>query len=158
MNVSPMITVLAAIVLAASDPIFAAQAEFGTAAEAKAMLDNAVAAIKADKAKALDTFNKGEGTFRDRDLYPFCYNAGDGKFVAVGTNVKQLLGTDVRDLKDASGKAYGVDLYAAAQKREGEISEISYMFPRPGADKTPVSKVTFVTEVGDIACGVGYYK
>ena len=33
----------------------------GTADEAQAMLMNAVAAVKADKAKALDMFNKGEG-------------------------------------------------------------------------------------------------
>ena len=33
----------------------------GTAAEAKAMLEKAVAAVKANKVKALDMFNKGEG-------------------------------------------------------------------------------------------------
>ena len=32
------------------------------------MLDRAVAAVKEDKAKALDMFNKGEGGFKDRDL------------------------------------------------------------------------------------------
>jgi hypothetical protein len=32
------------------------------------------------------------------------------------------------------------------------------MFPRPGADKTPVPKVFFVTKVGDLGCDVGYYK
>jgi hypothetical protein len=32
------------------------------------------------------------------------------------------------------------------------------MFPRPSADKTPVQKVSFVTKVGDLGCGVGYYK
>jgi hypothetical protein len=32
------------------------------------------------------------------------------------------------------------------------------MFPRPGADDGPVPKVTFVTKVGDVGCGVGYYK
>jgi len=36
------------------------------------MLDKAVAAVKADKAKALQQFGKGEGGFQDRDLYPFC--------------------------------------------------------------------------------------
>jgi hypothetical protein len=35
----------------------------GTAAEAKAMLEKAVAAVKADKAKTLDLINKGEGGF-----------------------------------------------------------------------------------------------
>jgi len=33
------------------------------------MLERAVAAVKEDEAKALDMFNKGEGGFRDRDLY-----------------------------------------------------------------------------------------
>ena len=33
------------------------------------------------------------------------------------------------------------------------------MFPRPGADKTPVQKVSLVTRVSDdLGCGVGYYK
>ena len=41
-------------------------AAFGTATEAKAMLEKAVAAVKADKAKAIAMFNKGEGGFKDR--------------------------------------------------------------------------------------------
>ena len=53
-------------------------AQFGTAEEAKAMLERAVAAVKEDKAKALDMFNKGEGGFKDRDLYVWCANASDG--------------------------------------------------------------------------------
>jgi hypothetical protein len=44
------------------------------------------------------------------------------------------------------------------KKPEGQMTEVSYMFPKPGADKTPVPKVTFVTRVGDLGCGVGYYK
>ena len=47
-------------------------AQFGTAEEAKAMLEKAVTAVKEDKAKAVDMFNKGEGGFKDRDLYVFC--------------------------------------------------------------------------------------
>jgi hypothetical protein len=36
-------------------------AQYGTAEEAKAMLNKAVAAVQEDKAKALDMFNKGGG-------------------------------------------------------------------------------------------------
>src|SRR6476659_6356264 len=57
-------------------------ADFGTAEEAKAMLERAVAAVKEDKAKALDMFNKGEGGSKDRDLYVFCANASDGIITA----------------------------------------------------------------------------
>jgi signal transduction histidine kinase len=136
-----------------------AQQSSGTADEAKAMLMKAVDAVKADKAKALDMFNAGEGGFRDRDLYVFCENADDGKAVANGSNNgKQVLGRDVRTLKDATGKPFGAELYAASQKPEGELTEVGYMWPKPGPDKTPVPKVSLVTRVGDLGCGVGYYK
>jgi len=152
------VSVAVAMLLLAVTATFAQQTS-GSADEAKAMLMKAVAAVKADEAKALDMFNKGEGGFLDRDLYVFCSIASDGKIVAVGNpNAKQLLGTDNRTLKDATGRVYGQDIFAASQKPEGEITEVSYMFPRPGADKTPVPKVSFVTRVADLGCGVGYYK
>src|SRR5271156_900080 len=152
-----MIAAASAAVLTFSLTAFAQQG--GSADEAKAMLMKAVAAVKADKAKALDMFNKGEGGFLDRDLYVFCSNVSDGKTVAIGNpNAKQLIGVDARTLKDSTGKPFGAELYAAYQKPEGEITEVSYMWPRPGADKTPVQKVSLATRVGDLGCGVGYYK
>jgi signal transduction histidine kinase len=131
----------------------------GTATEAKAMLEKAAVAVKADKAKTLDTINKGEGGFLDRDLYVFCFNAGDGKIVATGSTspaAKKAVGQNMRTLKDATGKVFGQDLYDAA--KEGQITEVSYMFPKPGTDTTPVAKISLVTKVGDLGCGVGYYK
>ena len=130
--------------------LVAAQAQYGTAAEAKAMLEKAAAAVKADKAKALGQFAKGEGGFKDRDLYPFCGGA-DGNFTAHPT----LTGKSLKDLKDKAGKALGAEMYKVAQ--EGKVSEVSYMWPRPGGTD-PVQKVSFVTKVGDQVCAVGYYK
>ena len=70
----------------------------GTAAEAKAMLDNAVVALKANEATALAAFNDKSNTkFRDRDLYVFCYDMTDGKFTAHANPA--MMGTDVRALK-----------------------------------------------------------
>jgi hypothetical protein len=146
---------IGAAVFAALSASAFSQAKFGTADEAKAMLAKAVAAVKADKAKALDMFNKGEGGFKDRDLYPFCGNVSDGKTVA--TQSKTPLGTDARTLKDKTGKAFGQEIFDAGQKPEGTITEVSYMFPRPG-ETEPAQKVSFVTRIGDIYCGVGYYK
>ena len=155
-----MIAAASAAVLALSSTAFAQQrGQFGTADEAKAMLVKAVAAVKADKAKALDMFAKGEGGFLDRDLYPFCFNISDGKlFPFANPNGKQLFGQDVRTIRDPAGEAFGPEQFAAAQKPEGQFTEVSYMFPRPGANTTPVSKVSFVTRAGDLGCGVGYYK
>jgi len=137
-------------VVAVAGVATAVAAEFGTAAEAKAMLERAVAAVKADKAKALAMFAKGEGGFKDRDLYPFC-GGPDGNFTAHPS----LTGKSLKDLKDKAGKPLGQDIYKVAQA--GKISEVSYMWPRPGSTE-PVQKVTFVTKVGDQVCAVGYYK
>ena len=62
-------------------------------------------------------------------------------------------------LKDSTGKDFGAELIAGMQKPEGEITQVSYLFVRPGADKTPVQKVSLVTRASDdLGCGVGYYK
>jgi len=148
-KLSVVITV-ALFVVAVAGVATAIAADFGTAAEAKAMLEKAVKAVKADKAKALAMFAKGEGGFKDRDLYPFC-GGPDGNFTAHPS----LVGKSLKDLKDKAGKGLGAEMYKVAQ--EGKISEVSYMWPRAGGTD-PVQKVSFVTKVGDQVCAVGYYK
>jgi hypothetical protein len=152
-----MIAAASAAVLALSSTAFAQQ-QYGSRDEARAMLLKAVAAVKTDKTKALEMFNNGTGGFLDRDLYPFCFNMSDGKTLAIGNpNAKQLIGQDLRTFKDPTGKEFGLEQYAAAQKPEGEMTEVIYMFSRPG-DPKPVPKVSFITRAGDLGCGVGYYK
>jgi hypothetical protein len=132
-------------------------AQQGTEADAKSMLQKTVAALKSDKTKALDEINKGEGAFLQGDIYPFCFNLSDGLIVAVGSPAgRPNLGKDERTIKDATGDAFGQRLYEAA--KEGQINEVSYKFPKPGQDRTPVPKVSFVTVVAGLGCGVGYYK
>jgi hypothetical protein len=149
-----VIGALGAMVLMFSATAFAQ----GTAADAQAMLAKAIAAVKADETNALDMFNKGKGGFLQGDIYPFCFNAGNGVILA-DINAKRYLGTDVRTLRDPTGNAYGLKLYAAAQKPEGQITVVSYRFQKAGGNNTiPVPKQSFVTRVGDLGCGVGYYE
>jgi cytochrome c len=126
----------------------------GTAAEAKAMLDKAVAALKANEADALAKFPKPDGGFRDRDLYVYCFDAGSGKFTAHINPA--LMGTDVRALKDAKdGSPLGQKIFDSV--KEGSVATVAYNFPKPGTTD-PVPKEAFVTKVGNEGCGVGYYK
>jgi cytochrome c len=130
-----------------------AQAKFGTAAEAKALLEKAIAELKANEAAALAKFNKADAGFRDRDLYVFCYDMKTGNFTA---HVNQaLLGTDVKALKEKDGSPLGEKVFNAA--KPGTISTVSYNFPKPGTTE-PVPKESYVTQVGNQGCGVGYYK
>ena len=133
--------------------VFSANAlasDYGTEEEARAMLDQAVAALKEDKDKALEMFTKGEEGFKDRDLYPYC-GGPDGMFTAHPS----LVGESLKDLEDKTGKPFGQEIYEVAE--EGEVKEVTYMWPRPN-ETEPVEKVALVTKVDDQVCAVGYYR
>ena len=127
-------------------------ADFGTAEEAKAMLERAVAAVKENKAKALDMFNNGEGGFKDRDLYVWCANASDGIITATPYWNR---GKQLRDIEGKRGAPFGETVMQNAT--EGTIKETTYWWPRHGTDK-PLEKTALYTKVGDQICSVGYYK
>jgi Single Cache domain 2 len=125
------------------------QQQYGNAVEARAMLERVIAGIKADPAGTIALINKSDPKFSDRDLYPTCAGP-DGKMVANPNPAR--LGIVQKDSKDASGKPYGEEL---AKAQEG-VFEVSYLSPRPGADKTPIQKIAFVTKVSGYVCLVGY--
>jgi hypothetical protein len=60
----------------------ASAAEFGTAEEAKAMLNRAIAKVKANEPSAIKSFNNNDQPFRDRDLFVFSFDGQNGKFTA----------------------------------------------------------------------------
>lgn len=127
-----------------------AASQFGTSAEARAMLDKAVAEMKKDPAAAIDKFNNGDAAFRDRDLYVFCATP-DGNTTAHPS----MRGRNLKALKDKQGKAFGEEMFRVAE--EGRVKEVAYMWPRPGSD-SPVEKRSYVTKVAGQVCGVGFYK
>jgi hypothetical protein len=141
----------AAILFLLTSSSVSAQAKFGKKAEAKAMLEKAVAALKQNKQKALEMFNKGEGGFKDRDLYVFCANASDG----VLTAHPYLKGEQLQDIVGKKGFPLGKEIMRTA--KEEKIDEVTYWWPRPGSDQ-PLEKHTFYTKVVGQNCGVGYYK
>jgi signal transduction histidine kinase len=131
-----------------------AAGDTGTAEEAKAMLERAVAAIEADENAALTAFTEGSDGFKDRDLYVFCGDATDGIMTAHGAKAA-LVGKSLRDIKDKAGKPIGEEAYSVA--KEGEYNVIEYQWPRPGETEA-VPKASYVTKTGNQICGVGYYK
>jgi hypothetical protein len=128
-----------------------AETQFATAAEAKALLERAVAALKEDKAKAFQMFATSEGGYKKKDLYVWCANASDG-VVTVHPTGK---GRQLRDIKGKHGVPFGAEIMQNAA--EGAIKETTYWWPRPGSDQ-PLKKTTYYTKVGEQICGVGYYE
>ena len=78
----------------------------GTAAEAKAMLTRAVAAMKADKRKALADFTAGRRGFKDRDLYVFCASLSS-RVVAAHGGSSRIVGRKINRWVSKQGRRLG---------------------------------------------------
>jgi hypothetical protein len=128
--------------------------QFGTAEEARAMLDRAAAALKSDEAKALRDFNDTNNKlFHARDLYISCFNTSDGKFTAFPG--PGMVGIDVRTFK-LGDDPIGQRAFDAIQGTlEGTVSSMEYSFPKAGK---PAVKQSLETRVGNQGCGVSFYK
>jgi hypothetical protein len=128
----------------------------GTAEQARAMLDRAVVALKADRGKALAAFNDAHNKdFRDRDLFVYCFDTADGKFTAY--EMSALIGADIRQFK-LYNEPMGQRSYDVVHDApEGSVVSIDYKMPKPG-ENTPSAKQALETRVGDQACGVSYFK
>lgn len=130
--------------------------QFGTAKEAKAMLDRAASALKSNEALALRMFNDPDNKeFHDHDLYVVCYDMSDGKITAYESPA--LIGVDIRTLA-LKDDPIGQRVYDAVQSSaQGGITTMEYNFPKPGTTE-PVRKQFIETRLGNQVCGVAYYK
>jgi hypothetical protein len=131
--------------------------QLASAADGKAMLDRAIAALKANEGAALKAFNDEKNKdFRDRDLYVYCFSLPDGNFTAYQSPV--LIGTNIKELKIPPNDPVGQRAYdAVAKAAEGEIVTFVYDFPKPGT-KASAPKESLEVRVGKQACGVSYFK
>jgi len=126
--------------------------EKSTPEEAKALLDKAVAEVQKDgSAKAVAKFNDPKGGFQQDDLYVFCMDSSNKISAHPDAAMR---GVDTATLKDSNGKAFGVEMVAAAKKGSGTVE---YMWKNPESGKVE-AKVSFMKKAGDQFCGVGAYK
>ena len=106
-----VVTIALPVVALLLTSTFAGAQQSGTAAEAKAMLERAVAALKSNEATALSEMSdKNNKQFHDRDLYVFCVTMADGKLTTTAN--PKLIGTDARTLK-AGDDPFGQRIYDA---------------------------------------------
>jgi hypothetical protein len=136
---------------AAAPAFAAAPANTPTPAEAKSMLDKAVAYYKAHGRKdALDAFNKRKAPFSDRTLYVFCI--GPDKKLAADGEYREYIGQSADLIKDSSGKMLGQAMLDAA----AGPGELHYSWFNP-ATRLIEPKMAYLTKVESDVCGVGTY-
>ena len=127
----------------------------GTADEAKAMVEKALAYIQANgKDKAIEAFNDPKGEFVKGDLYIFM-NDMSGVTQAHGGNIK-LVGKNLQDLKDADGKPFFQEFAVKARSGGGWVD---YKWANPETKKVQ-DKSTLIMKVEGADCyvGCGIYK
>ena len=130
----------------------AAAEERGTPADARALLERAVALVeKEGVGVALAAFNDAEGRFVDRDLYVFCMGP---EFKITAHLDPGLRGVDVATLKDPDGKEIGREMIMIAKRGGGSIE---YRWVNP-VSKAVETKISFLHPAGTQYCGVGAYK
>jgi len=128
--------------------------QFGSAEEARAMLDRAVTALKSDEVRALRAFSDPNNKqFHDRDLYVSCFNTSDGKFTAFPG--PGMIGIDVRTFKFGDDPIGQRAFDAIQSAPEGAVATMDYNFPKSGK---PALKQSLETRIGNKGCGVAYYK
>jgi cytochrome c len=134
-------------------------AEFGTKAEAIAMVKRVQEQFKKDGPEA--TFkavsDKSIKEYHDRDLYPFIYfRDGDKKGLCVAHGARPaLIGKQLIDLKDQDGK-YLIRELADISNGPGS-GWVDYKWPNPINNKIE-DKTSYVEKMGDYFVGVGVYR
>ena len=142
------------VVMSALPPMNLCAGERGTPAEAKVLLEKAVAHYKAvGRKQALADFTGRKAPFVDRDLYVFCI--GSDRVTVANGGFPSLVGTSVDALRDADGRHLGKTLWETGSgKGQGSVE---YRWINPLSHKTE-PKVSFVQKVGVDVCGVGAYN
>jgi signal transduction histidine kinase len=127
----------------------------GTAAEATAMVDKAIAHIKkVGREKAFADFNNKSGAFTDRDLYVVVYDI-KGKVLSHGANEK-MIGKDVIDLRDNDGKYFVKERVEMMAKPDAKGWQ-DYKFMNP-VTRAIEPKSMYLRRVEDMIVGCGIYK
>jgi cytochrome c len=121
--------------------------------EARALLDQAAKLVEQKSTAAFTAFNNPKGEFVKNDLYVFVIDK-DGIMRAHGGAPDGLVGMQVMDLRDASGKALIREMVDLANaKGEGQVQ---YVWLNRVSNRVE-DKTAFVRKVGDYVVAVGYY-
>jgi signal transduction histidine kinase len=129
-------------------------AEFGTAAEAEAMVSKAVEHVrKVGKDQAYADFTAKKPPFFDRDLYVTVLSLG-GINLAHGTNPK-MVGMDLNEFRDSDGKLFYKERLELVKTKSKFWQD--YKFTDP-ATKKILPKAMYCEKEGDAIICTGIYK
>src|SRR5262249_19807499 len=117
------------------------------------LLDKAVTYFDGNgAARAFCAFNDTKGAFHEGPLYVFVINM-DGVYFAHSA-APTLIGTSLRDTRDATGQPIGNLVMEAVAAQQTE--PVEYMWLNYSTNKVE-KKRTYLKKTGNFVIGVGYY-
>lgn len=116
------------------------------------LLDRAEAHYRELGERALAGFSQS-GEFVDNDLYVYVLDF-DGQFLASGGASATLIGRNVRDMTDASGKAFFREMIEGAATRGSGRVDYRWFNPATGRSEP---KIASYRAVDNLILAVGYY-
>ncbi|HET9794981.1 MAG TPA: cache domain-containing protein [Thermoanaerobaculia bacterium] len=143
--------VVVGLVAGAAAAAHGASVRYGTEAEARALLDKAVALYRKEGAAAIEAIGKPAGPFVQRDLYVVVI--GPDKKIAADAAEPELVGSEIATLRDPLGKPWALLLQKQATE-DGVVVDYEAKNPQTGKveDKSAVG-----VRVGDWVFSCGYY-
>jgi cytochrome c len=151
-------TMLKKVIIAVILCLFVAVSVFaqqrGTPAEAKKMVEEAIAYIKANgQQKAFAEISNPNGRFVDRDLYLTVFDM-NGTCLAHGA-IPEVIGKNRLDNKDPDGKFFIKERIEAAKTKGSGWQD--YKFPDPLTKKVE-PKTFYFERYNDLVVGCGAYQ
>jgi uncharacterized protein len=147
-------SLLATSLFATSVPLHAA--EFGTRAEAVAMVQRVQEKFKKDGLQAtFKAINDMAPEFKDRDLFPFVQKLDGTQVVAIGP-LPAIRGKNMYDLKDQDGKFQTQEQVRIANTPPHH-GWSDYRFLNPKTNMVE-EKSAWIERMGDYYVGVGIYR
>jgi len=136
----------------AAAPAAGATASRDDALRAHALLERAVAHYRAASRTALADFDRSK-EYVDGELYVYVVSTS-GVMLASGGPSSALIDQDVKDMKDAAGKSFFLEMLDKAREKGAGVVEYQWL---NRVDNKVERKVAYFEKVDDKIIAVGYY-
>lgn len=127
--------------------------DHGTAAEAKAMVQKAITAMKKNGIEStIAEINKRDGQYKDKDLYVVVYSMSGQNLAHLNP---KMVGKDMLELTDIDGKHFIKERIELAKKNGSAWQDYKFLNP---LSKQIEPKSMYIEKYDNVIVGCGIYK
>ncbi len=127
--------------------------DHGSAAEAKAMVQKTIAAMKKNGIEnTIAEINKRDGQYKEKDLYVVVYSITGQNLAHINS---KMVGKDMMELTDVDGKHFIKERIELAKKSGSAWQDYKFLNP---VSKQIEQKSMYIEKYENVIVGCGIYK